>query len=391
MITSKEIQLGEFIFITSQFGAEKPIKNDLLQHSDGFRLAFSRPGLLTFKFAAADKDGSSGIGLNRLSSIPSTPLVRLCGYGFGNVRGTNDAERVESALRLAGNNWDAIHVFLRDPCLPGSHDFEPSQRNSMAPIVAQLQSTLNEQSKSPLINGVANLGQRILDIVIVDNQQWFVGWHQANQRHECWPGGAWPLSAPIGMISRAYLKMAEALAWSGLPIVPGDSVVEIGSSPGGACQRLLDLGLRVTGIDAAEMDQRVLDHPRFEHWRGKAATIKRKRYSKFRWLVADANVAPNYTLDVVEDIVAYPGNRIEGMVLTLKLSTWDMLSDVPSCIDRIRSLGFGRVAIKQLASNRRECCLVASRTGAFPNHQNNTQLIETATSLSQDALQSVRS
>ncbi len=50
--------------------------------------------------------------------------------------------------------------------------------------------------------------------------------------------------------------------WSRLPMHTGDRVVEIGSAPGGASQRLLDLGYEVTGIDAAEMDERVTANPR---------------------------------------------------------------------------------------------------------------------------------
>ena len=48
--------------------------------------------------------------------------------------------------------------------------------------------------------------------------------------------------------------MDEALQWSRLPVQKGDAVVEIGSAPGGACQRLLEGGLKVTGVDPSEMD-----------------------------------------------------------------------------------------------------------------------------------------
>lgn len=163
------------------------------------------------------------------------------------------------------------------------------------------------------------------------------------------------------MVSRAYLKIAEALAWSQLPVRPGDKIVEIGSTPGGSCQRLLDVGLDVTGVDPAEMDPLILEHPRFEHWRSKAAGLKRRLFSRFKWLTADANVAPNYTLEVVEDIVTYPTSRFKGLLLTFKLSSYDMLEQVEASAERIRSWGFADVRIRQLASNRRECCVAALR------------------------------
>src|SRR5690606_12289031 len=117
-----------------------------------------------------------------------------------------------------------------------------------------------------------------------------------------------------------YLKLAEALLWSQFPIAPGDRCVEIGSSPGGSCQLLLERGCYVLGIDPAEMDPPVLAHPRFTHVRARAKDVKRSLFSDCRWLVADANVAPTYTLDTVEPIVTHRGVRIEGLLLTLKLT-----------------------------------------------------------------------
>ncbi len=141
----------------------------------------------------------------------------------------------------------------------------------------------------------------------------------------------------------------------------GDRIVEIGSAPGGASQRLLDLGYEVTGIDAAEMDERIVEHPRFEHWRSKAAAVKRRLYRKFKWLVCDANVAPNYTLDIISDIVHCEGNNIQGMILTFKMSSWDQLEHLPEQLDAIRQMGYRRVVARQLAHNRRELCVIAER------------------------------
>ncbi len=358
---SKEIQLGEFIFVVCQNGAETPIKHDLMASSLGYRLAFSRPGLLTFKAPAPIPNLLPEPQSNPFASLRSAPLIRLLGAGLGNIHAQTELERIDRTLELAGTRWDGIHVFRRDPFLPGSHEFEPGQDKVLAGLVDAWRSRLRDHSLELPINAMAQPGQRLLDVIVVEPDCWYAGCHQANGTNESWPGGSWPVVAPTGMISRAYLKIAEALAWSGLPVTPDDWVVEIGSSPGGACQRLLDLGLRVTGVDPAAMDERILKHPRFEHWRGKAATIKRKRYAKFRWLVADANVAPNYTLDVVGDILQYPGNQIEGILLTLKLSSWEHLDDLPKCLSSIRELGFDHVAVRQLASNRRECCLMGLR------------------------------
>jgi 23S rRNA (cytidine2498-2'-O)-methyltransferase len=219
----------------------------------------------------------------------------------------------------------------------------------------------NAGNRIPLINSACSIGSKVLDVILVEPDQWLIGTHTATEIQHCWPGGVYPVVAPDKMVSRAYLKIAEAVAWSQLPLQPGDRVVEIGSAPGGSCQRLLDVGLEVTGVDPAEMDELLLNHPRFEHWRSKAAGMKRKMYSKFKWLTADANVAPNYTLEVVEDIVNYPTSRFQGLLLTLKLSSYELIDQVDAAAEQIRSWGFSKVKIRQLASNRRECCIAAQR------------------------------
>lgn len=344
--------LGQFVFIVCQQGAEQPIKHELLKVHSHLRLAFSRPGLLTFKRSTDDSGDFQ---------LPSGILVRLAGWGLGSVRGEESERMVESVFNLASYNWDAIHVFQRDQALPGYRGFEPGQSELALAVAEQIRQRLATKSLPIPVNAIARDRSRILDVILVEPNQWLVGHHAVREVWESWPGGVLPIVPPHQCISRAYLKTAEALATSGFPIQVDDRVVEIGSAPGGACQRLLDLGLRVTGVDPAEMDPSILAHPRFEHWRAKAAAVKRKRYAKFRWLLADANVAPNYTLDVVEDIVRYPGNEIEGLLLTLKLSSWDQLDDIPGHLARIAAWGYGRISVRQLASNRRECCVMASR------------------------------
>jgi 23S rRNA (cytidine2498-2'-O)-methyltransferase len=155
--------------------------------------------------------------------------------------------------------------------------------------------------------------------------------------------------------------MEEALAWSGLPIAPGDVCVEIGSAPGGASQALLGHGACVIGIDPADMDPRALAHPGFVHWKKRGADVRRREFRKVRWLMADLNVAPTYTLDTVEAIVTHPEVHVQGTILTLKLLEWSLAAEIPAYLDRIRSWGFGRVAARQLHHNRQEICVAAMK------------------------------
>ena len=168
-----------------------------------------------------------------------------------------------------------------------------------------------------------------------------------------------PLELPPDAVSRAWLKMEEALRWSQLPIQRDARVAEIGSAPGGASQSLLARGCWVTGIDPAEMAPEVLGHPRFTHIRRRSTQVRRRDFRKIRWLTADMNVAPSYTLDAVEEIVAHPEIAIRGLLLTLKLPQWDLAEHVPDYLERVRSWGFNIVRARQLQHNRREICLAA--------------------------------
>ena len=76
-----------------------------------------------------------------------------------------------------------------------------------------------------------------------------------------------------------------------------------GFTNGGACQALLERDLRVIGVDPAKMDERLLKHPNFTHVRARAADLKRKEFADVRWLIMDANIAPESTLEAIEHIV----------------------------------------------------------------------------------------
>jgi 23S rRNA (cytidine2498-2'-O)-methyltransferase len=168
------------------------------------------------------------------------------------------------------------------------------------------------------------------------------------------------------MVSRAYLKMEEALRWSALPAARGDVWVELGCAPGGASQALLNRGFEVIGVDPAEVDEPVASHPHFTHLRKRSAEVRRVEFAAAKWLAADLNVAPQYTLDAVEDVVRQPTTSIRGLVLTLKLATWEVASPerMSEYVERVKSWGFRDVRLRQLVHNRHELCLVALHSRA---------------------------
>jgi 23S rRNA (cytidine2498-2'-O)-methyltransferase len=336
------------------------------RRSPDFRFAYSRPGFVTFK-VPADRSLKPDFDLEAV-------FARAYALSLGKVAADDLEQLAAGVWRLWGNRpARRIHVWQRDAETPGEHDFEPS----ITPAAVEAAQAIRRTCPRPemLADGAddprvpARRGEMILDCVMVEPNQWWVGFHQAHSVASRWPGGMMPLELPPEAVSRAWLKLEEGLRWSQLPIPAADAVggadsrpvrcAEIGSAPGGATQALLARGYEVLGVDPAEMDPVVLANPRFTHIQRRSVQVRRREFRKVRWLMADMNVAPGYTLDAVEAIVTHPQINVRGLLLTLKLFEWKLADDLPVWIDRIRSWGFNEVHARQLQHNRQEVCVAA--------------------------------
>jgi len=346
----------QFLFVTCQVGAEKAVKGELANQWPAFRLAFSRPGFLTFKLPpnhvlTDDFD---------LEAV----FARAYGFSLGEVAGEDQEELAAGVWEnCKGRTIQRIHVWEKDRSEPGVHRFEPSITPAAIDAHRLLfqhcprAQNLAKSAAGP--TAPARAGELILDCAMLSPNQWWTGFHRAKLIPSRYPGGMMSLELPPDAVSRAWLKMEEALRWSELPIPRGARVTEIGSAPGGASQALLARGLIVTGVDPAEMASAVLNHPQFTHIRRRSMEVRRRDFQKIRWLTADMNVAPEYTLDAVEAIVTHPRVNIRGLLLTLKLPQWELAANVPEYVARVRSWGYNRVQSRQLQYDRREICVAA--------------------------------
>jgi 23S rRNA (cytidine2498-2'-O)-methyltransferase len=288
---------ARFLFAATQAGAERPLKNEVARDQPQLRFAFSRPGFVTFRAP----DDAWSRAQPRLECV----FARTWGHSLGKVLGTDDTALARDAWRGVEDELPRdvlhelrhVHVWRRERSLPGDDDYDAAAADSERAVGAALVEQRPSALPEPGVNREAAAGELVLDCALVERDEWWLGWHRADSSETRWPGGVPEIEVPERMISRAYLKVVEALRWSELPIAAGDRCVEIGSAPGGSCLALLERGLIVTGIDPAEMDETVAAHPSFTHLRARAKDVKRGVFRDCRWLVMDANVAPNYTLD----------------------------------------------------------------------------------------------
>ena len=351
---------ANFLYVTCQAGAEAALRKEIPANHTELKLAFSRPGFVTFK---VDPE-------NRLAdryTLKST-LARSSGWSLGKSESESAAEIIAAILENAGPalaEADVIHVWERDRKLPGTGGFEPGVSVLADAAGQQILAAMKEQPdqfpKTPQLNKVARPDALVFDVCLVEPNQWWYGFHYANSTPGRWPGGVPFIDTTADPISRAYFKLKEALLWSGMPISKDDICAELGSAPGGAAQLLLEMEARVLAIDPAELEEDVEKHPNLTYIRRRGHEVKRRDFRDVRWLLADINMVPNYTLDTVSEIAAHESVDLKGMVLTLKLTNWEMLESVPGWVDRIKKLGFKYVRTRQLAFNRQEICLIAAK------------------------------
>ncbi|MDR1477384.1 MAG: hypothetical protein LBJ00_00400 [Planctomycetaceae bacterium] len=308
---------------------------------------------------------------------------------------------ISSAVSQPKYFINRVHVFSRDCLMTGQNGFEPAVSSDLV----ELHSKLVSGCPFPKFLGVGSerfdqpafVGETVLDVVRVDvdsytqvnskfpklnmeTQQceavvqeqiltpipasvYFVGVHFVTEEspiHSLYSGGILPIQLPTDAVSRAWLKFEEGLRWSGISIDAGASCVDIGAAPGGGSQVLLSRGAIVLGVDPAEVAPIVLNNPNFKHIRGRINQTQRFLYKNVRWVIADINVAPKYTLDVLEDVLKY-NSKINGMLFTLKLSTLELAKHIPQFVKRIRKWDFNNIKVKQLVFNRHEVMVAVKK------------------------------
>ncbi len=353
-----------FAFAVCQLGAERAVKDELARLRPGYRPAFMRPGLVTWKCEP------------RFQPHEDLPAVFARAYGasLGTVRSLAELTALLATLPFQGSAAPLrLHVFAREGHKPGASAVDSEATPDLDAVT---QAILTTNPPGLLVTGPAQRsGEWVLNVVLpptadgptsgdhsdaISGEPWLVGVHRHGPAHSPHPGGRPSLRLPADAPSRAWLKLEEGLAFSRLPLSPGEVAVEIGSAPGGASWALLSRGLRVVGVDPGAMDPRVLASPRFTHLKTTLGELRREQLpSRVDWLLLDVNLAPQVALHQLRRIVSTLRPTLRGALLTLKLNSWDLADQVPRFLAQVQAMGFEPPRATQLASNRQEICIAA--------------------------------
>ena len=339
-----------FAMLVCACGAEAIVKQEMA--AQGWRLAFSRPGFVTAKHDST-------------TDLPEGIFIRAVARSIGKAKGERSADLiatlVEKLETTAARPFDQLHVWPKDRAPIGRFDFEPGPDEVTKAVADEVFEALHEKwLRCDAPNRIAGAGERVLDIVLVEPSNWFFGTHVASTWPTRWPGAVQPIEPLHEPVSRAYYKAAEAITWSGFDMQPNDLAVEIGSAPGGACGRLLELGMRVIGIDPAEMDPQIEQHPKFRHIRARAGDLKRNEFRGAKWLLVDSNVKPDQTLVTVKNIVNHKFSEFKGLLITLKIGDYESAGSINRWRKSIEVWKPKQIQVRQLARNKCEVCFAVT-------------------------------
>lgn len=180
-----------------------------------------------------------------------------------------------------------------------------------------------------------------------------------------WHQGIPRLRMPANAPSRSTLKLDEAIqaflsgadqrSWLG----PGKTAVDLGAAPGGWTWQLVQRSMRVTAVDNADIDPRLLESGLVEHVAADGFGYRPPQ--PVDWLVCDIVEQPERVLRLLLEWLE-DGN-CGGIIANLKLPMKRRHETVSDALARLRAspvAGMRRIGAKQLYHDREEVTVFVS-------------------------------
>ena len=117
--------------------------------------------------------------------------------------------------------------------------------------------------------------------------------------------------------SRAYLKLQEAMIRSRRWPQTGEHCLDAGASPGGWTWVLTQLGARVTAVDRAPLDERLMRNPLVTYIKHDAFTLKPEEIGPVDWLLSDVICYPQRLYEWIQKWLA--SGLAKNYICTIKM------------------------------------------------------------------------
>jgi 23S rRNA (cytidine2498-2'-O)-methyltransferase len=139
-----------------------------------------------------------------------------------------------------------------------------------------------------------------------------------DRRRRLWPhpGGVVRVPRDPRPPSRAYAKLTEALALFGANVLPNQTVVDLGASPGGWSYVALAAGAKVVAVDRAPLRADLMNSPRLTFVRGDAFAFTPD--APVAWMIADVAAFPERIVELLD--VWLREQRCRRAIVTMKFT-----------------------------------------------------------------------
>lgn len=345
-----------FVFATCYPASNGWLRRDVARYHPQLRLAFSAPGLVTWK------------GLVDSEVELASPLAVIAGIGVGRATSAEEVTRlvVECATKLQRRRLPLLlHVFHT------ARDVESTEGNEDV-LAAALEVETNLRQAFPFAQGPTAPGTPIVDVVHLRDKpgSYFVGWHHQRSDRPTRVGGVETKALDPRSPSRAYSKAWELLRLGELDLQGGETVIELGAAPGGGTIAWLEQKAAVVAVDPAEMSPIVAEvaaenGASYRHIQKSAGDLDASDLpSRVDYLYSDMNLAPAVVARYVERCCALVEPPRRAILMNLKVNDEKVEVNLNALLGRLsafsRRIGC-EMRVAQLPSHRKEIGVVLRR------------------------------
>ena len=140
--------------------------------------------------------------------------------------------------------------------------------------------------------------------------------------------------------------------------------MDLGCSPGGWSKLLLKKGYKVTGIDPALLDERVLKNPNFTHFKGTSESFVLKNTKKYDLIANDMKMDFKNSIDIINSLKTFL-NDGGFIIITIKFYEND-ISRISQIISRLKE-NYKILFARQFYNNRSEFTVILEKNNYRTN------------------------
>jgi 23S rRNA (cytidine2498-2'-O)-methyltransferase len=242
-VNNKSINQNSYILTVCEAGEEKSLKGEISRNHPYLRLAFSRPGFVTFKLPNLDEDANSETARSQAAALFKLNAVfaRQFAASLGSATLIDDVILKAKALLALDPDSSKrlrLHVWGRGEVMPaaghplaiGAAKMRVNQIRELLLGCDESESLWQPCSEAYVIGSsddsrdMAKDGEHVFDVIVPTgpfiSEPLHIGHHVHFSAprsaplmigHSAWPGGNPRVTLPQEAPSRAYLKIEEGL------------------------------------------------------------------------------------------------------------------------------------------------------------------------------------